>query len=48
MEDNQLILDQFANAIFKRGDNNFLTAFHNHKLLTEVAIQENLRLGLLA
>lgn len=48
MEDNQLILDQFANAIFKRGNNHFLTAFHNHKLFTEVAIHENLRLGVLA
>ena len=43
-----MILDQFANAIFKRGNNHFLTAFHNHKLFTEVAIHENLRLGVLA
>lgn len=48
MEENELILDQFANAILKRGDNHYLTAFHNHKLMTEVAIHKNLRLSVLA
>ena len=48
MEENELILDQFANAILKRGENHYLTAFHNHKLMTEVAIHKNLRLNLLA
>ena len=48
MEENELILDQFANPILKRGDNHYLTAFHNHKLMTEVAIHKNLRLSVLA
>ena len=48
MEENELILDQFANAILKRGEIHYLTAFHNHKLMTEVAIHKNLRLNLLA
>lgn len=48
MEENELILDQFANAILKRGENHYLTAFYNHKLMTEVAIHKNLRFNLLA
>jgi hypothetical protein len=48
MQENQLLLDQFANAILKRGDNHFLTSFENHSLFTEVAFHENLPLSLLA
>ena len=48
LQENTLILDQFANAILKRGDNHYLTAFHNYRFMTEVAIHKNLRLSVTA